>query len=830
MRIQNYILTIISAALITLGCTQSFILEDNSTPAPKPTPTPELTSAPYAVGDYYNDGKKEGVVFEVWDDGNSGKIVSMTQSASKLQWSSDETEQKRFVGANSETYGAVNMAIIKAISGWESKYPAFKWCADLGEGWYLPAKEELGTIYSNKDVVNANLVYKLSSSWYWSSTDYNYHDSDGVFCAWYVSMYDGYTSLSPKVNYYYVRAVSAFGNAKPTPELTSAPYAVGDYYNDGKKEGVVFEVWDDGNSGKIVSMTQSASTLQWSSDETEQKRFVGANSETYGAVNMAVIKSISGWEDKYPAFKWCADLGEGWYLPAKQELLTICNNKDLINANLTQQLLESWYWSSTEENYQYGGIFCAWGVFMYDGSTVSNRKYYYGFVRAVSAFGNAKPTTPTEIPDNEIWYTSTNGKIVTPYATDVFGATILSNTYESGKGVITFDAPVTSIGESAFTKCANLASVTIPNSATLIRAGAFAYCSSLASVTIPDSVTMIGEQTFLLCSSLTSVTIPNSVIEIGKSAFSGCSSLVEFNGKFASADKLCLIVDGVLNSFAIGCGVKEYTIPDSITSIGIYAFYSCTSLTSVTIGNSVTSIGSYAFYACSSLTSVYCKPTTPPASRPYMFENNASGRKIYVPAASVEAYKSVSYWSDYASAIVADSTTPTPEFTSAPYAVGDYYNDGKKEGVVFEVSADGKHGKIVSMTQSASTLQWSSDATEQRRLVGADSQTDGAANMAIIKSISGWESKYPAFKWCADLGEGWYLPAKEELLTIYSNKAAIDANLIEQLSSYSHWSSTEYDYYDSDGVFCAWYVYMGNGGTLGSHKNRNYYVRAVSAF
>ena len=133
----------------------------------------------------------------------------MTQSASTLQWSSDETEQKRFVGADNQTDGAVNMAIIKAISGWESKYPAFKWCAGLGEGWYLPAKQELLTIYSNKGVVNANLVYKLSS-WYWSSTEYDYHDSDGVFRARTVSMYDGTTVNRIKGVNYSVRAVSAF--------------------------------------------------------------------------------------------------------------------------------------------------------------------------------------------------------------------------------------------------------------------------------------------------------------------------------------------------------------------------------------------------------------------------------------------------------------------------------------------------------------------------------------------------------------------------------------------------------------------------------------------
>jgi hypothetical protein len=52
--------------------------------------------------------------------------------------------------------------------------------------------------------------------------------------------------------------------------------------------------------------------------------------------------------------------------------------------------------------------------------------------------------------DNEIWYTSTDGNIITPYKKDVFGANIVSNTYENGKGIITFDGEVTSIGDSAF--------------------------------------------------------------------------------------------------------------------------------------------------------------------------------------------------------------------------------------------------------------------------------------------------------------------------------------------------------------------------------------------
>ena len=95
--------------------------------------------------------------------------------------------------------------------------------------------------------------------------------------------------------------------------------------------------------------------------------------------------------------------------------------------------------------------------------------------------------------DNEIWYTSTDGNTVTPYktSTSVFGANIVSNTYENGKGVIKFDNSVTSIEYSAFRVCSTLTSIIIPNSVTTIGEQAFYYCTSITSITIPNSVTTI---------------------------------------------------------------------------------------------------------------------------------------------------------------------------------------------------------------------------------------------------------------------------------------------------------------------------------------------------
>ena len=242
--------------------------------------------------------------------------------------------------------------------------------------------------------------------------------------------------------------------------------------------------------------------------------------------------------------------------------------------------------------------------------------------------GEIDPTTKLEI--SEIWYTNgSTTKATTPYNTKAFGANIISNTYDAENEcwVIKFDGKVTTIGYEAFAR-RNITNITIPDSVTTIGAYAFGWCSSITSITIPDSVTWIGE-----------------------SAFIGCSSLNEFKGKFASEDGKCLIIDGVLNSSA-RAGLTEYTIPDNVNTIGAYAFNNCKSLTSVTIPDNVTTIGQSAFYGCSSLTSVYCKATTPPSMGSNVFNNNASGRKIYVPDESVDAYKAATYWSEYKSYIV----------------------------------------------------------------------------------------------------------------------------------------------------------------------------------
>ena len=256
--------------------------------------------------------------------------------------------------------------------------------------------------------------------------------------------------------------------------------------------------------------------------------------------------------------------------------------------------------------------------------------------------------------NNVIRYTSTDGKVVKPYSADVFGVSIVSNTYENGQGTIVLSDNPTKFGAFAFRDCKTLATISIPSTVLEIGNSAFNNCSSLESIYIPGSVTTIGTQAFYGCNSIESVQIPNSVTSIGEVAFGFCASLSEFKGKFASSDGRCLIVDGTLNSFA-QAGVAEYTLPKTVKTIGSYAMHNSPQLTKVTIPTSVTAISEGAFNGCISLQSVYCQPTSTPTGAAGMFDNNHPNRKIYVPSTVVNAYKSAQHWSTYADAIFADA-------------------------------------------------------------------------------------------------------------------------------------------------------------------------------
>ena len=176
---------------------------------------------------------------------------------------------------------------------------------------------------------------------------------------------------------------------------------------------------------------------------------------------------------------------------------------------------------------------------------------------------------------------------------------------------VTIPNSVTSIGDMAFSGCSGLTSVTIPDGVTSIGSSIFGGCSGLTLVTIPDSVNSIGQSAFQGCSGLTSIDIPDSVTSIGFDTFYNCSGLTFVN--ITDITAWCNITFGGSGSnplfyakhlYINNVEVTDLTIPNSATSIGNYAFWGCSGLSSVQIGNNVTNIGMRAFYFCTGLTSV----------------------------------------------------------------------------------------------------------------------------------------------------------------------------------------------------------------------------------
>ena len=201
---------------------------------------------------------------------------------------------------------------------------------------------------------------------------------------------------------------------------------------------------------------------------------------------------------------------------------------------------------------------------------------------------------------------------------------------------VTIPNSVTSIGNHAFSYCSSLSEIIIPNSVESIGSLAFGSCSSLSEITIPNSVESIEVGAFEGCSSLTSVTIPSSVASIGSPVFYGCSGLTsiyveESNPVYTSEDGILFNKSKTeLITYPAGKLDLNYTIPNTVTSIGSCAFSSCIGLSKVTIPNSMTTIGYSAFYACSSLTEIFI-PNTIETIEDYAFHGCGNLTEVTIP-------------------------------------------------------------------------------------------------------------------------------------------------------------------------------------------------------
>ena len=747
----------------------------------------------YKVGDYYNENGLRGVVFEVSADGKNGKIVNMSESDGGLLWTNIKSEQKRKIGTTDQYDGENNMNTVKLLPNWESSYPVFAYCANLGNGWYLPASEELKLLLLNDkvhDAVNhtleANGGKKLSNKkdprWYWSSTEGSYVSSDKITSAKLVRLnYDDIGEHGKDLSYSFTRtrAIHKFGNGISSSNYSSSSsnyssssystsgksYKVGDLYNENGKKGVV--IWTDasGRYGKIVSLEKSSSEMAWASAYEDCNKRHGTADQHDGYKNMQKIQSIPGWREKFPPFAWCADLGEGWYLPTVNELWLIYKNRDIIRPKLHNVVSNDYYYTSTEVDTD---VKTAFAVNVFDNTVINYNglKFSKYYVRAVATFGTPSfshraTSGPYKVGD----YYNENGKEGVVFRVNASGT---SGMIVSLNDYLTMWANRDEYESETKRKIKAVDEDNGWNNFTIVKSisswekkyPAFAWCANLGSGWYLPAT---NELKSLLLDSAVYNAVNSTLKSIGAPELAKARE-TKHSEYWLSTESDAKPINGSYQACTISMGWEF--VSDS------FKYNQC-------LVRAVAKFGS----------------------------NSSSSSNNY--SSNSSNYSSSSY-----------STS------GKSYRIGDYYNENGKEGVVFEVDATGKHGKIISVAYSGYDKAWALGA-EQKRFIGATDAYDGEKNMAVVKRQSNWRNNYPVFAWCASLGDGWYLPAKEEWKVIYSLKSKLESKLKHKIDVF-FWTSTENNEMYK-GEYCSWDI--SNSGSLSTYcKSRTNAAFAVAKF
>ena len=526
--------------------------------------------------------------------------------------------------------------------------------------------------------------------------------------------------------------------------------------------------------------------------ETEEKDYYEWSTYLYGTYNydedysnlVDLGRDISGTNYDVAHVKW----GGSWVMPSNNQFIELrdnCNSEWTTlngiegmkyiasNGNAiflpvsgykrTDELWESntWavFWTSQDlgRYFPYQINIDQYGMFTLDAMFRADEGRYEGLsVRPVVA-GSSTPSSNISFADPAVkaicvanWDTNGDGELSYDEAAAV---TDLGNIFSDNQEIKKFNelqyfTGLTSIGERAFDWCTGLTSVIIPNSVTNIGFGAFRDCSSLTSVTIPDNVSSIDTYAFMSCERLTSVTIPNNVTSIGSEAFSGCSGLTSIkvengNTKYDSRNNCNAIIETNTNILITGC--MNTIIPNSVTTIGDFAFYKCSGLISVNIPNSVTSIGNYAFSGCTGLTSVTIPNSVTSIGRS-AFQYCTGLTSVTIPNSVTSIGRSVFYWCTGLTEVISlieepwgidESTFMCYDETGESYYPAStlYVPAGTKEK--YEATAGwNKFKNIVEMEAPSGNIDFADPAVKALCVANWDTDGDGELSYAEAAAVT----------------------------------------------------------------------------------------------
>ncbi len=312
------------------------------------------------------------------------------------------------------------------------------------------------------------------------------------------------------------------------------------------------------------------------------------------------------------------DCGDGLYWEISNGKLTIYGGASSPMTNYSTTSTAPWYSkrASIQTVEIYGGTTIGTYAF-YGCNRITSVKFASTNLKSIgnNAFYGCSSLKSVDIPSN----------ITTISENTFYGCSSLTS--------VTLPSSLKTIASGAFNGCKNMTDITIPYSVSTINVNAFTSCSNLKKVNILSNnilakdydtsfnlkytfgsqvteyylgslVKRVGNYSFYGCDKLATITISESVASIGTSAFGNCNNLRTVTLKSdALVNKTYTSSSNLKTIF--GTQVTKYILSDEVSGIGSYAFYGCSSLSSVTIPNSVTSIGNYAFYNCSKLSTIY---------------------------------------------------------------------------------------------------------------------------------------------------------------------------------------------------------------------------------